>query len=124
MMKKEAEWTMEERWNGRKEVEHHTSGPWTIVIDPDTRDGFIRSRHQKTIVESLEPNRFLEKGTGIPNYVIDKVNEVIAVPQPIVEGEGDRMEGIRGSEHLGFAQTLSNPIEPGALIRFGKKESK
>lgn len=82
---KEYTWEIEERWNGRKEVEHHTSGSWTIVIDPDTRDGFIRNRHRKTLVESLEPNQFLEKGTGIPNYVIDKANELIVFPQPSVE---------------------------------------
>lgn len=86
-MKNKMEWEMEERWNGRKEVEHHKSGPWTIVIDPDTRDGFIRNRHRKTIVESLEPNGFLVKGAGIPDYVIDKVNEVIAFPQPNKESD-------------------------------------
>lgn len=87
MKQRQAKWNMEKSWNGRKDVEYHKSGPWTIVVDPDTRDGFIRNRHRKTIVEALEPNLFLAHGTGIPDYVIDKVNELIAVPQPVDEGD-------------------------------------
>lgn len=79
-MKKEAEWKMEEGWNGRINVEYHKSGPWTIVIDPDARDGFIRKKNQKRLVEVLIPNQKLVKGAGIPHYVVDKANELTQLP--------------------------------------------
>lgn len=76
------EWTMEIGWNGRADVEYHKSGPWTIVIDPNNRAGFIRKKNRSTLVEVLVPNQFLEKGAGLPNHVVDKANEVITFPQP------------------------------------------
>lgn len=84
---KQAEWTMEIGWNGRTDVEYHKSGPWTIVIDPNNRAGFIRKKNRKTLVEVLVPNASLEKGMGLPNHVVDKANEVTVFPQPEQEAD-------------------------------------
>lgn len=80
------EWTMEMGWNGRADVEYHKSGPWTIVIDPDNRAGFIRKKNRKTLVEVLVPKKTIEKGMGIPNHVVDKANELTNLP-PLNAGE-------------------------------------
>lgn len=78
-MPKEKVWEFWERNNGSFGNEHrYTCGAWQITLNTKTNSGYIGKSGRVTVIESFEKGgSTIEKGFGIPNFVVDKVNEII-----------------------------------------------
>lgn len=79
MGKLNREWELWVRNNGSYGTENRYScGPWQIVFNIKNQSGHIGKRGRQTIVQALYPDKGdIVKGLGIPDYVVDKANEVM-----------------------------------------------
>lgn len=69
---KNAKWKMTEHRNGKNYVHKN----WQIHVD-NTGGGAIISRKNYAMIEKLKANTTIEKGLGIPEYVVNKSNELM-----------------------------------------------
>jgi hypothetical protein len=78
MIKKE--WDYWERNNGSHGIEdRYSCGDWQIVYNRKTKSGHIGKKGRITIVDVISKDSGkIEKGLGVPNYVVDKVNEILS----------------------------------------------
>jgi hypothetical protein len=72
------EWEFSVRKNNGVTEQRYIKNNWIISYDGVKQEGYIGKIGRTTIVEPIG-RKFgeLQKGLGIPNYVVDKANELI-----------------------------------------------
>lgn len=70
---KNAKWDSVVRTDGTM----HRCNNWGIFVNKQGTEGYIIRRKNYTLVEKLKEGQTIAQGAGIPNYVVDKANELI-----------------------------------------------
>lgn len=78
-MAKDRTWVQRNRqYRGRDETQYECTTGWYITWDVLSETGSISKRGRASSVEILNKKQgYIVKGMGIPNYVVDKANEIM-----------------------------------------------
>lgn len=89
---KQVEWNVEERRHGKDQQILYTHGAWTLTVNVNRPNGKVRGhiskRKRHSIVDYLVEGQTLTKGLGIPDYVVNKANELM---NPVDETKKERV---------------------------------